>query len=160
MAKQRDLTRNINQIEVEDESEMEDDYKMYPVAPLHLTYVQRRFWDKLIASLPYDWFITADLVMLEMYVITYCDFQEMHKKALDTGLVYEDDKGGLKTNPYWTIAEKLKYTLLVTSGKLKLNPKSRDGDTITAAREEAKEKEVISKVGRRKGLMFIPGGKQ
>ena len=158
-----DQTRNNRLIDftkdVEVDNPLLDATDMYPVAPLHLPYEARKFWDAVIASLPFDWFISADLALLEMYCLTYVDFHKFRKMAEAGGHVYENDKGELKKNPYWDMAEKNKITLMTMSGKLKFNVKAREGDTLTASREKAKEVATVAKTGRRKGLMFIPGGK-
>ena len=163
MAKHTDKNRNIETTyTVEDEdvggNPLLDD-GFLPPAPLHLDYETRRFWDEVILSLPFDWFITADLALFEVYCITYTQYHEYLKKSKGNE-VYEDDKGVLRTNPYVVMAEKARSSLLAMTGKLKFNVKSRDGDTIKASRVEASKKTAKQVRGRRKGLMFIPGGKK
>jgi phage terminase small subunit len=161
MAKHTDKNRNIETTYTVEEGGgnplLEDGF--LPPAPLHLDYATRQFWDSVILSLPYDWFITADLALFELYCITYVQYHEFSGKAKGNE-VYEDEKGVLRTNPYHTMAEKARTTLLAMTGKLKFNVKSRDGDTIKASRVEASKKTAIERSGRRKGLMFIPGGKK
>jgi len=162
MATQKDRNRNIETTySVVDEEEGDNpliDEPLLPPAPLHLDYKVRQFWDEVLLSLPFDWFITADLAMFELYCITYIQYHEYSKEAKGKE-VYEDDKGVLRKNPYIEMADKARASLITMTGKLKFNVKSRDGDTIKASREEAKTKEIVAKTGRRKGLMFIPGGK-
>ena len=58
------------------------------------------------------------------------------------------------------MAEKNKAALITLTGKLKFNVKSRDADTISPSKKQALEKDAATKHGRRKGLMYIPGGKE
>ena len=127
--------------------------------PLHIPYVGRRLWKELLDSLPIDWFITADLPMLELYCTAYAEYLDYRKRAIDSGEVYEDEKGVLRINPYWLMAEKQKNFMMQLSTKLKFTVKSRDGDTLSPTRDKAIKEETKKRVGRRNGLMYIKGGK-
>jgi len=127
-------------------------------APLHLPYKARKFWEKTLESLPNDWFINADLALFEVYCLTYVQYHE-YTEEMKGCEVYEDEKGILRKTPYVDMADKARAALIVLTGKLKLNPKSRDADTLSPSRKKAQKEALVEKVGRRNGLMFIKGGK-
>ena len=130
----------------------------YP-APLHMPYKARKFWESTLQSLPQDWFITADLVLFEIYCMTYIQYNEYRVNA-ENNEIYEDEKGVLRKTPWVDMADKARAALITLTGKLKFNPKSRDADTLSPSRKKAQEADLKNRKGRRNGLMFIPGGKK
>lgn len=127
--------------------------------PLHLPYKVRQFWTNTLASLPPEWFITADMHLFELYCITYCEYHEFSENARKEGRVYMDEKGVLRKNPWQEMAEKAKYSIMTMTGKLKFNPKSREADRAHQAEREAKKQQVQSQKSGRGDLLFIKGGK-
>jgi P27 family predicted phage terminase small subunit len=135
--------------------DIKDDYP----APLHMPYKARKFWESTLQSLPQDWFITADLVLFEIYCMTYIQYNEYRVNAENNEL-YEDEKGILRKTPWVDMVDKARASLIALTGKLKFNPKSRDADTLSPSRKKAHEADLKNRKGRRNGLMFIPGGKR
>lgn len=131
----------------------------YP-APLHMPYKARKFWESTLQSLPQSWFLNVDLALLEIYCMTYVQYNEYTKQIEDAGAVYEDSRGVLRPIPQVAMADKARAALITLTGKLKFNPKSRDADTLSPSRKKAQEADLKNRKGRRNGLMFIPGGKR
>ena len=131
-----------------------------PEPPGYLNVLERKLWIETIESLPDDWFVSADMTLFESFVRTTISYRLHLRELNQTGEVYEDDKGILRAVPTVAIMEKERSALITISGKLLLHPRSRSGSTLSPARKKAQAEERKQKTGRRKGLVFIPGGKK
>jgi len=160
-----DLRRNNKLIDLgannAEDNPLIENLDKHPDPPKRLTKTQKNQWVELVQSLPPDWFITADLVLLETYVISLCDYREFMKKARRGGsIVYVDKNGVERMSKWWDMAEKTKQYIMTTSGKLKLHPRSREGGTLSKSRTAAKTASKVADTGRRADLLYVAGGKK
>ena len=126
-----------------------------------MQYEARKLWKSIIESLPPNWFITADLVMFELFCSTVAKYHEYGKRIAEEGACYEDSKGIIRATPWVAMQERAMASIITMSGKLKINPKSRDGDTLGVSRKKAAQQDLVKRTGRKPGLMYsIPGGKR
>ena len=105
-----------------------------PAAPATLTKAQKVEWDRIVRSLPPDYFRPSDYVLLE----AYCCASVLHRdacKALDAAGFLIETMGGPKAHPAVGVVKQASAALASMATKLRLCPSARyseqKAETIT-----------------------------
>ena len=106
-----------------------------PEAPKSLNAKQAREWDRIVHSLPADYFRPADYVLLEAYCCAAALHRDASKLVDDEGLMKPDRFGEQKPHPALNVLKQVSAALASMATKLRLCPSARysekKADTLT-----------------------------
>lgn len=113
-----------------------------------MSKVAKKVWKKIVADLPSDHFIPADLPLFRAYCEAYATHIEASKKLEEEGCVISGARGGSIRNPWFDIQKESSAVMATMATKLRLCVNSRISYKKAASLNKLPPK------SKRKGLMF------